>query len=133
MSKNLTLAEIIAKKKQGKMDKFEVAYYDSKVLGGRVEVRKIPLKRFYEIQDTGGDEEYLDSISMILFESMPMFKENTKEAMEVYDVSVASDLPLAVFEDNIGEMTEIVEMVNKFYGIEGDETVADKMEEEVKN
>lgn len=115
MSKKATLADIIAKKKQGEMDKLQVNYYQSELLGMDIEVRKIPLARFLELTEEEGST--IDNLNKMLFECCPMFRENTKEAMEVYDVSVPTDLPSAVFEDNINEMNEVVSLINEFYGI----------------
>ena len=43
LNKKATLADIIAKKKQGEMDKLQVSFYDSETLGMKIEIRKIGL------------------------------------------------------------------------------------------
>lgn len=126
MSKKATLADIIARKKQGKMDTLQVAHYDSETLGMQVEIRKIPLGRFMELTQEVEEGNLLEGMNKILFECCPIFKEDTKEAMEIYDVSVPTDLPSAVFEDQMNEMNEILELINGFYGMKN-------LDKEVKN
>lgn len=127
MSKKATLAEIIAKKKQGKMDKFQVKHYDSAVLGMKVEIRKIPLEQ-YLILVEGVEENTVESMNKLIYECCPMFhdKEYIKEAMELYGVSVPTDLPSKVFEEQLDELKAIVEIINSFYGV-------DKLSDTVKN
>ncbi|OHW62906.1 hypothetical protein EUAN_06900 [Andreesenia angusta] len=124
-----TLAEIIARKKQGEMDKLSVKYYDSEVLGTSIEVRKIPLKKFMslveDMEDEGDAVEGLDSMNKLIFEVCPMFREDTKEAMEIYGVKEPTDLPSAILEEQMNEMKDIVEIANTFYGL-------DKIEADIK-
>jgi len=126
MRKKATLADIIAKKKQGQMDKFQVKYYYSKLLDMDVEIRKIPLGQYMELISEVEEGNTIDGMNKLIYECCPMFKENTKEAMEVYEVAVPTDLPSAVFEDQLNELNDILEIINSFYGI-------DKMDAEIKN
>lgn len=127
MNKKATLADIIAKKKQGQMDKLQVKYYYSKLLDMEVEIRKIPLGRYMELINEA-EENTIDGMNKLIYECCPMFhdKEYTKEAMELYGVSVPTDLPSAVFEDQLNELNDIAEIINSFYGIE-------KVGNEIKN
>lgn len=126
MSKQATLADIIAKRKQGKMDKLQVKYYESETLGMKIEVRKIPLSQYMNLIDELEEGNSVEGMNKMIYECCPMFKENTKEAMEVYDVATPTDLPSAVLEDQLNEMKGIMEIINSFYGI-------DKIEDEIKN
>ncbi len=123
--KKATLADIIAKKKQGDMDKLNVKYFESEKLGMKIEVRKIPLQRFLKLSDIE-DDESVEGMNTLIYEMCPMFKENAKEAMELYGVGEASQLPSAVLEDDLNEMTKIIEVANSLYGL-------DKIDETVKN
>lgn len=125
MSKKATLAEIIAKKKQGDMDKFQVKYYYSELLDMEIEVRKIPLSQYLELAEEV-DSGAIDAMNKMIFECCPMFRENTKEAMEVYEVSAPTDLPSAILEDQLNEINGIIEIINSFYGV-------DKLEDDIKN
>lgn len=125
MSKKATLADIIARKRQGQMDKLQVKYYYSELLDMDIEVRKIPLSQYLELAEEIEDGA-IEAMNKMIFECCPMFRENTKEAMEVYEVSTPTDLPSAILEDQLNEMQGIVEIINSFYGI-------DKMDVEIKN
>lgn len=132
MNKKINLNDIIARKKQGEMDKFAVTYFDSEILGGQIEIRKIPLRKFMELQEIS-EEDYMEGLGLTLFECLPMFKDMPEDIMKIYNVSTPSDLSIAVFEDNLGEMVDVMTEINKLYGIKEEETLADKVEEEVKN
>ena len=118
--KTLTLAEIIAKRKQSDIDKMQVKYYKSDTLGCDVEIRKIPLQRYMELSEqlAEDDENTIDVMNEMIYECCPMFKSNTKEAMEAYKVAQPTDLPSAVLEDQLNEIKDIVEIINSFYGID---------------
>lgn len=126
MNKNATLADIIEKRKQGEMDKLKIKYYESETLGMKIEVRKIPLCQYLNLIEELEEGNSLEGMNKLIYECCPMFKENTKEAMEVYNVSAPTDLPSAVLEDQLNELKEIIEIINSFYGI-------DKIEDEIKN
>lgn len=123
MIKNLT--DIIAKRTQSKSDKFQVKTYKSEVLGDTIEIRKIPLKKYMSLVEDL-DDDSIDGMNRLLYECCPIFKTDTKEAMEAYGVDEPTDLPSAVLEDQLNEMQEIIELINSFYGL-------DKVEEKVKN
>ncbi|AOY76685.1 hypothetical protein [Clostridium formicaceticum] len=120
-----TLAEIIARKKQGEIDKLQVKHYDSETLGMQIEIRKIPLAKYMNIVE-GLEDENLGGMNTLIYECCPMFRENTKEAMEVYGVAESTDLPAAILEEQLNEMKDIVEIINSFYGL-------DKIGDEIKN
>lgn len=123
MIKNLT--DIIAKRTQSKSDKLQIKTYESEVLGGSIEIRKISLKKYMSLVDSI-DEEAIDGMNKLIYECCPLFQTDTKKAMEVYGVAEATDLPSAVLEDQLNEMQEIIELINTFYGL-------DKIEGTVKN
>lgn len=125
MSKKATLADIIAKKKQGDMDKLQVKFYYSELLDMEIEVRKIPLSQYLVLADDVEDGA-IEAMNKMIYECCPMFKENTKEAMEVYEVSTPTDLPSAILEDQLNEINGIIEIINSFYGV-------DKLEDDIKN
>lgn len=125
MSKKATLADIIAKKKQGDMDKLQVKFYYSELLDMEIEVRKIPLSQYLELAEEVEDGA-IEAMNKMIFECCPMFRENTKEAMEVYEVSTPTDLPSAILEDQLNEINGIIEIINSFYGV-------DKLEDDIKN
>lgn len=122
-----TLEEILQKKLQGEMDKFKVKTYFSKTLDCDIEIHKIPLKRYMAICEIAENEsESIDFMNTLLFETCPIFREDTKKAMEIYGVSEATELPSAILEDNLLEMKDICEIINTFYGFTN-------LEDEIKN
>lgn len=126
MSKKATLADIIAKKKQGEMDKMQVKYYSSEVLGMDIEIRKIPLVQYMDLIEEVEEGNSIEGMNKLIYECCPMFRENAKEAMEVYEVSTPTDLPSAILEDQLNEINDIIEVINSFYGL-------DKIDVDIKN
>lgn len=127
--KTLTLAEIIAKRNQSKTDKMQVKYYYSETLGTDIEIRKQPLQKYMELSENLSEDDVntIDGMNAMIYEFCPLFKENTKEAMEAYGVVEPTDLPSAVLEDQLNEIKDIIEIINNIYGL-------DKItDEEVKN
>lgn len=118
--KTLSLAEIIAKRDQSKSDKLQVKYYESKTLGTDIEIRKQPLKRYMELSENASEDETdsIDGMNAMIYEFCPLFKTDVKQAMEIYGVAEPTDLPSAVFEDQINEMMEIIDVINSIYGLE---------------
>ncbi len=108
------------------MDKLQVKYYDSEVLGMKIEVRKIPLGQYMDLIEKLEEGNSLGGMNKLIYECCPMFRENTKEAMEVYEVAEPTDLPSAILEDQLNEIKDIVEVINSFYGV-------DKIDNDVKN
>lgn len=127
--KKITLDDLIARKTQGKLDKLQIKYYNSEELGGEIEIRKISLKKYMSLIsgiDSDDGEESLEFMCELIYECCPIFKENSKQLMEVYECGEATESPLLVLNDNMGEMKEICEIINGFYGL-------DKIQETVKN
>lgn len=118
-----TLTELIHRRRQGEMDKFKVKHYYSETLGMEIEIVKIPIKQFLALVDgeddsVGGMDGELDSLNRMIYEVCPMFKENTKEAMEEYGVSEPFELPSAVLEEQMNELKDIAEIASSFYGLD---------------
>lgn len=129
VNKKVTLDDLIQRKLQGNLDKLQVKTYNSSEFGGEIEIKKIALRKYMSLINGVKDEdmeENLDFMSTLIFECCPIFKDNVKQLMEVYEVTDALELPLIVLNDNMGEMQDICEIINSFYGL-------DKVKEQVKN
>lgn len=126
--KTTNLAEIIAKRQQSKVDKLQVKYYKSETLDTEIEVRKISLQDYMDLSEALGeeDENTADAMNKIIYECCPVFKTDTKEAMEFYGALEPTDLPSLVLDEQLNEMKDIVEIINSFYGL-------DKISDTVKN
>ncbi|MTI65167.1 MAG: phage portal protein [Firmicutes bacterium] len=128
-SKKITLDDLITRKTQGKLDKMQVKYYDSKELGGKIEIRKIKLKEYMKLADGIDEDNAVDGLEFmneLVFKCCPLFNQNSKELVKTYEVAEAIELPSAVLNDNMGEMQDIVEIINSFYGL-------DKVDKDIKN
>lgn len=117
----ITLEELALRKQQGNLDKVQVKVYNSKELGGEIELVKIPLKKYLEMtsginMDNPGDN--IELMCNTIFESCPFIKNNSKELMEIYDAKIPTDLPLYMLNENMKELTEISELINSFFGID---------------
>ncbi len=119
--KKLTLDDLVARKLQGKLAKMQIKHFDSKELGGTLEIRKISLKRYLSLANDVAEEDLednLDFMSSLIFECCPLFNQNSKQLMETYDCSEATELPILILNENMGEMSSIVEIISKMYGLE---------------
>lgn len=127
MAKNkIDLKSVVARKLQGKMDKLAVKMYYSETLEGEIEIRKIPLQQYMDLISSIDDENSIEGMNQLIYTCCPMFKENASEAMEAYGVSEPTELPSVILEDQLNELSDIVEIINGFYGIE-------KIRTEIKN
>lgn len=111
-----TLAEIIERKKQGELDKFKIAVYYSETLETDIQIEKIPLNEYLSITENI-KEDSVRTMNELLFKCCPLFRENTTDAMEVYGVHEAIDLPSMILEEQINEIKEISEIISQFYGV----------------
>lgn len=118
--KKSTLADIIARKKQGELDKIKIAFYHSETLDADIEIRKIPLNEYMEcitkLED--GDVGHVEAMNEVIFKCCPLFRENSTEAMEVYGASEPVELPSLILEEQLNELTDIFELIQKMYGID---------------
>ena len=117
-----TLSEILARKQQGDLNKLSVKTYHSKTLNMNIEIRKIPLNKFMDLAENNENLGSIEGMNRLIYHMCPMFcnapAAEVKKAMQVYEVGEATDLPSAMLEDNIGEMADIVNIANSFYGLE---------------
>lgn len=119
-NKKSTLADIIARKKQGDLDKIKIAFYYSETLDTDIEIRKIPLSEYMEYitKLEEGETGYIETMNEIIFKCCPLFRENTSEAMEVYGANEPTELPSLILEEQLNEIKEIFELIQNLYGID---------------
>lgn len=121
VEKKIVLEDLIARKMSGELDKLKVKYYDSKEMGGQLEVRKIPLKEFLKMINGKNEEDMLENLELMsdmILKCCPLIRNNVKELKETYGVSDTMDLPNAIFNDNMQELAEISQLISSFYGLE---------------
>ena len=129
INKKITLEDLTLRKLSGNLDKLQIKTYYSKELGGDIQIKKIPIKKYMGMLNGVNEDDMLENIDFMntaIFESCPIFKENSKSLMETYEVSIPTDLPLVVLNENMNELTDIIEIINGFYGL-------DKVKEQIKN
>lgn len=119
-NKKATLAEIIARKKQGELDKIKIVFYHSETLDSDIEIRKIPLNEYMEYISKleEGEAGTVETMNEIIFKCCPMFSENVSEAMEVYGAHEPTELPSLILEEQFNEMKDIFEEIQKMYGLD---------------
>lgn len=131
-----TLLNIVKKKKAGEIKTINETTVYSELLGEDIKVVKRPISLYMDILSkhdvmVGEDVNFSGMIPMlneIIFNFCPMFQEVdvVKEAREVYQVATPMELPEAVFESNIDEMSKILDAVNSMYNLE-------ELEDDIKN
>ncbi|GMQ56788.1 hypothetical protein AN1V17_11820 [Vallitalea sediminicola] len=129
-NKKITLNDIIARKQQGKLDKLQVKKHYCSELSGDIEIRKIPLKEILELLEKIQQDD-IDTIettrlnSELVYKCCPIINQNSKELMNVYEVKDPFSLPLAILNDNLGEMNKILNSILAFYGLDEEEKIDD--------
>lgn len=89
--------------------------YDSKELGGIVEIKKIPRTKYTGIlglANKGTSEEEIQN--RLLYECIPFLHD--KKLQEAFNVKVPYDIAGKVFSDNLYEIGEILSIISDFYG-----------------
>ena len=56
MAKNITLEILLARKEQSNNDKMRIAYFNSEVLGGTIEVVKLKARDVLKVMDNADDK-----------------------------------------------------------------------------
>ncbi len=112
--KKLTIEDIL---KQKKITKECEMFFDSDVLGGRIDFEKISPDKVLDIlQDTGkGEMSAHDANLYIIYLSVPMFRK--KELAQEFEIK---DSPYkvvdAIFHSNIMEITSFADKILTVYG-----------------
>lgn len=132
MAKNITLEMLIAKKEQSNNDKMKVVLFNSEVLGGTIEVRKLKARDVIKIMDSTDSkstEEAYNANCKLIYKHCPLLQE--KELQEVYEVAEPYEVVVPVFEENLGEINKLSNFILSLYGLAEEEKASKVMEEEV--
>ena len=132
MAKNITLEMLIAKKEQSNNDKMRVVLFNSEVLGGTIEVRKLKardvIKRMDSTEDKTTEAAYNANCKLI-YKHCPILQE--KELQEAYEVAEPYEVVVPVFEENLGEINKLSNFILSLYGLAEEDKASKVMEEEV--
>lgn len=132
MAKNITLEMLIAKKEQSNNDKMKVVLFNSEVLGGTIEVRKLKARDVIKIMDSTDSkstEEAYNANCKLIYKHCPILQE--KELQEAYEVAEPYEVVVPVFEENLGEINKLSNFILSLYGLAEEEKASKVMEEEV--
>ena len=131
MAKNITLDMLIAKKEQSNNDKMKVVLFNSEVLGGTIEVRKLKARDVIKIMDSTDNkstEEAYNANCKLIYKHCPILQE--KELQEAYEVAEPYEVVVPVFEENLGEINKLSNFILSLYGLTDSEQVSKAIEEE---
>lgn len=131
MAKNITLEMLIAKKEQSNNDKMKVVLFNSEVLGGTIEVRKLKARDVIKIMDSTDSkstEEAYNANCKLIYKHCPILQE--KELQEMYEVAEPYEVVVPVFEENLGEINKLSNFILSLYGLTESEQVSKAIEEE---
>lgn len=132
MAKNITLEMLIAKKEQSNNDKMRVVLFNSEVLGGTIEVRKLKARDVIKIMDSTEDkttEAAYNANCKLIYKHCPILQE--KELQATYEVAEPYEVVVPVFEENLGEINKLSNFILSLYGLAEEEKASKVLEEEV--
>lgn len=131
MAKNITLEMLIAKKEQSNNDKMKVVLFNSEVLGGTIEVRKLKARDVIKIMDSTDSkstEEAYNANCKLIYKHCPILQE--KELQATYEVAEPYEVVVPVFEENLGEINKLSNFILSLYGLTDSDQVSKAIEEE---
>lgn len=131
MAKNITLEMLIAKKEQSNNDKMKVVLFNSEVLGGTIEVRKLKARDVIKIMDSTDSkstEEAYNANCKLIYKHCPILQD--KELQATYEVAEPYEVVVPVFEENLGEINKLSNFILSLYGLTESEQVSKAIEEE---
>lgn len=126
MAKNITLEMLLARKEQSNNDKMKIAYFNSEVLGGTIEVVKLKardvLKVMDNVDDKSTDGAYRANCKLI-YKHCPLLQK--KELQDAYEVAEPYDVVTPVFDENLGEINKLATFILGLYGLAENEDIDD--------
>lgn len=131
MAKNITLDMLIARKEQSNNDKMKVVLFNSEVLGGTVEVRKLKARDVIKIMDSTDNkstEEAYNANCKLIYKHCPILQD--KELQAAYEVAEPYEVVVPVFEENLGEINKLSNFILSLYGLTNSEQFSEAVEEE---
>lgn len=131
MAKNITLEMLIAKKDQSNNDKMKVVLFNSEVLGGTIEVRKLKARDVIKIMDSTDSkstEEAYNANCKLIYKHCPILQE--KELQATYEVAEPYEVVVPVFEENLGEINKLSNFILSLYGLTDSDQFNKAVEEE---
>jgi hypothetical protein len=131
VAKNITLDMLIARKEQSNNDKMKVVLFNSEVLGGTIEVRKLKARDVIKIMDSTDNkstEEAYNANCKLIYKHCPILQD--KELQAAYEVAEPYEVVVPVFEENLGEINKLSNFILSLYGLTDNEQFSKAVEEE---
>ena len=131
MAKNITLDMLIARKEQSNNDKMKVVLFNSEVLGGTIEVKKLKARDVIKIMDSTDNkstEEAYNANCKLIYKHCPILQD--KELQAAYEVAEPYEVVVPVFEENLGEINKLSNFILSLYGLTDSEQFSKAVEEE---
>jgi hypothetical protein len=113
----VTIDKLLSKRLED--NKKKTAVFESKELGGDIEVVKIPLDKVLNIIDDGESLSTLEAMARnyeLIYECCPIL--HNKELQSAYEVVEPFDIVQKIFNDNIGEINSIANLILSLYGLD---------------
>ncbi len=126
MAKNITLEMLLARKEQSNNDKMRIAYFNSEVLGGTIEVVKHRARDVIKIMDSTQEkttEAAYNANCKLIYKHCPLLQK--KELQEAYEVAEPYDVVTPVFDENLGEINKLATFILGLYGLAENEDIDD--------
>lgn len=112
----LTIDQLLAKKLENKK---KTVMFASKVLGGDIEVVKVPLCKILNLLDDNEGLSSSESMAKnyeLIYECCPVM--HSKELQSGYEPSVPYEIVPLLLDDNVGEINELAGAILNLYGID---------------
>nr|DAO73396.1 MAG TPA: tail assembly chaperone protein [Caudoviricetes sp.] len=122
---------LIARKEQSNNDKMKVVLFNSEVLGGTIEVRKLKARDVIKIMDSTDNkstEEAYNANCKLIYKHCPILQD--KELQAAYEVAEPYEVVVPVFEENLGEINKLSNFILSLYGLTDSEQFSKAVEEE---
>ena len=116
--KKLALEDLMARAEQRAGDKkaYKQVYFP--ILGGELVFEKIPLPRVLAMMDRVESDMMIENLDLqvdLIYQCCPMLRNHALQ--EAYNCKEPTDIVCAVFEDNLGTITQASEAILDFYGL----------------
>jgi len=115
----VTIDKLIAKRLDD--GKKKTAIFNSKELGGDIEVIRTPLNKILSLIDDVENLSTSDAMARnyeLIYECCPIL--HNKELQSAYEVVEPFDIVPKIFNDNIGEINSIANLVLSLYGLDAE-------------
>ena len=137
--KKLLLEDLLDRARQSENDKIKIREYYSEILGGTIQVNKMPLRKITELMDNVSNadsiSESFDGNVELIYKSVPIFQ--NKELQATYGCVEPYDIVAKIFDDNINEINNLADFILGFYGLsnvkDNTDVESEDMVEELKN